>query len=156
LPLAQGFESTDTWLSIAIKIVKAHLKSYIISSSADQAAIVLYGTVRLAHVLWKMLTLFIGVKLTPATTTAISQRRHAFCRAKSQTSRNLTTSISFRTWMRAAHAACASSISSLVCSRAGGVGCACNLLSSGHAHNYVLHLPGSIPSVHFHRRQIRH
>ena len=56
-PLAQGFESTDTWLSIAIKIVKAHLKSYIISSSADQAAIVLYGTVRLAHVLWEMLTL---------------------------------------------------------------------------------------------------
>ncbi len=56
LPIAQGFESTDTWLSIAIKIVKAHLKSYIISSSADQAAIVLYGTVRLAHVLWKMLT----------------------------------------------------------------------------------------------------
>ena len=44
--VVQGFEAKDTWFSIAIKIVKAHLKSYIISSSADQAAVILYGTVR--------------------------------------------------------------------------------------------------------------
>ena len=50
LPVAQGFAPTDTWLSIAIKIVKAHLKSYIISSSADQAAVVLYGTVCRLHI----------------------------------------------------------------------------------------------------------
>ncbi len=49
----QGFEQTDTWLSIAIKIVKAHLKSCIISSSADQAAVILYGTVRAGHAICK-------------------------------------------------------------------------------------------------------
>ena len=41
----QGFAETDTWLSIAIKIIKAAMKGRIIGSASDKMSIILFGTV---------------------------------------------------------------------------------------------------------------
>jgi hypothetical protein len=41
----QGFEGSDSWMDVAIKVAKEFLKMHIISSDNDRIAIVFYSTV---------------------------------------------------------------------------------------------------------------
>lgn len=41
----QGFEESDTWFDVALRVAREFLKMHIISSDSDKIAIVFYGTV---------------------------------------------------------------------------------------------------------------
>lgn len=42
----QGYDPDDTWLEIALKIIKGLFKEHIICSPSDSLALVFFGTVR--------------------------------------------------------------------------------------------------------------
>lgn len=41
----QGFEETDKWFDVALRVAREFLKMHIISSDSDKIAVVFYGTV---------------------------------------------------------------------------------------------------------------
>ncbi len=41
----QGFEETDTWFDVALKVAREFLKMHIISSDSDKIAVAFYATV---------------------------------------------------------------------------------------------------------------
>jgi hypothetical protein len=41
----QGFEESDTWFDVALRVAREFLKMHIISSDSDKIAVVFYGTV---------------------------------------------------------------------------------------------------------------
>ena len=45
IAIRQGFEESDTWFDVALRVAREFLKMHIISSDSDKIAVVFYGTV---------------------------------------------------------------------------------------------------------------